>query len=366
MRHMSEIRAVRGALPEHVHAQDEVTAMLADLVLPGEAEDSPRRSLMRRLHGATSVRTRHLALPLGEYAALTDFGAANDAFIRVGLDLGERAVARALAAAGVPAEDVDLLVTTSVTGVAAPSLDARLAGPLGLRDDVKRLPLFGLGCVAGVAGIARLHDYLAGHPDGVAVLLSIELCSLTFQRDDASTAAMVGSGLFGDGAAAVVMVGAERAARTASRVPAGPRVLAGRSRLYPDSQRVMGWDVSGSGFTLVLSPGVAGVVDTYLGDDVKRFLGDHGLAIEDVDTWVAHPGGPKVIEAITRALSLPPEALDVTRRSLAALGNLSSSSVLHVLADTIAQRPPDPADRRPGLMLAMGPGFCSELVLLDW
>jgi alkylresorcinol/alkylpyrone synthase len=145
-------------------------------------------------------------------------------------------------------------------------------------------------------------------------------------------------------------------------------VLGSRSRLYPNSQDVMGWDIGDSGFKLVLAATVADVVDTYLGDDVKRFLGDHGMAVEDVDTWVAHPGGPKVIDAIIRALSLPPTALDVTRRSLAAIGNLSSSSVLHVLADTISERPPDggPGGGRPGVLLAMGPGFCSELVLLDW
>lgn len=368
MGQLSEIRAVRGALPGNVHTQDEITAMLAEIVLPGELASSPRRSLLRRLHTATGVQSRHLSLPLADYAEIDGFGAANDAFIEVGTALGERAVTDALAAAGIAPDEVDLFMTTTVTGVAAPSLDARLAGPLGMRDDVRRVPLFGLGCVAGAAGIARLNDYLLGHPDGVAVLLSVELCSLTFQRDDASTANLVGSGLFGDGAAAVVMVGAGRAtpAGATSGPPRGPRVAASRSRLYPDSQRVMGWDIGSSGFRLVLSATVADVVDTYLGDDVKRFLGDHGLAIEDVGTWVAHPGGPKVIDAIVRSLSLAPEALDVTRRSLSSIGNLSSSSVLHVLETTMTERPPGGPDPEPAVLLAMGPGFCSELVLLEW
>ena len=363
---MSRIVSVRSVLPGNVHRQDEITTALADVVLGHEAPGSPRRELLRRLHASSGVRTRHLALPLDRYADLGGFGAANDAWIDIGVRLGGQAVAGALAGAGLLPEDVDLLMTTSVTGIAAPSIDARLVNRLGLRDDVKRVPMFGLGCVAGAAGIARLHDHLRGHPDDVAVLLSVELCSLTFQRDDASTANLVGSALFGDGAAAVVMVGERRAA--ALGLPAGPRVRATRSRLYPDTERVMGWDVGGSGFRLVLAATVADVVDKYLGDDVEAFLGMHGLAVDDVTTWIAHPGGPKVIEAIGRALGLSDGALDVTRRSLATIGNLSSSSVLHVLEQTMAARPPaaEGAEPAPAVLLALGPGFCSELVLLDW
>jgi alkylresorcinol/alkylpyrone synthase len=357
---MSRIVAVRAALPEHVHRQEEITSVLSDVVLAGEAPGSARHQLMHRLHAAAGVRTRHLALPLDRYADLGGFGASNDVWIDAGLRLGERAVTQALAAAGLAPEDVDLIMSTSVTGLATPSLDARLVGRVGLRDDVKRVPMFGLGCVAGAAGIARLHDHLTGHPDDVAVLLSVELCSLTFQRDDASTANLVGSALFGDGAAAVVMVGERRAAALGST---GPRVVASRSRLYPDSERVMGWDVGGSGFRLVLAATVADVVDKYLADDVEEFLAGHGLVTGDVRTWIAHPGGPKVIEAIGRALALPDGALEVTRRSLAAIGNLSSSSVLHVLEQTLASVP---SGGRPAVLLAMGPGFCSELVLLDW
>lgn len=351
---MSTITAVRTALPGNVHAQGEITAVLEDVVLPGDAR-AEKRALLRRVHASAGVATRHLALPLDAYAGLDGFGAANDAFIEVGTTLGARAVGDALAACGLAPSDVDLLVTTSVTGIAAPSIDARLVGRLGLRDDVKRLPVFGLGCVAGAAGTARLHDYLVGHPAGVAVLLSVELCSLTFQRDDDSTANLVATGLFGDGAAAVVMVGAEHPLATS-----GPRVTATRSRFYPDTERVMGWDIGGSGFRIVLAATVADVVEKYLRDDVDAFLAGHGLTVADVATWVAHPGGPKVIDAIVRAMEIPPDALDVTRRSLSAVGNLSSASVLNVLEGTL-----DTGFTGPGLLLAMGPGFCAELVLLD-
>ena len=258
--------------------------------------------------------------------------------------------------------DVDLILATSVTGVAAPSIDARLVPRLGLRTDVKRLPIFGLGCVAGAAGISRLHDYLRGDPDGVAVLLSVELCSLTIQRDDPSIANLVASGLFGDGAAAVVMVGDRRAA--ALGLTAGPRVVDTRSRFYPDTERVMGWDIGGSGFRIVLDASVADVVEANLGADLDEFLGVHDLKTEDIARWVTHPGGPKVLEAVARAARLPDEALQPARDCLARVGNLSSASVLHVLADTMAG--PPPAAGSSGVLLAMGPGFCAELVLLQW
>lgn len=299
-----------------------------------------------------------MVLPLDRYGELDGFGAANDVFIGAAVDLGAQAVRGALRSAGLRATEVDLLMFTSVTGVATPSVDARLVGRLGLRPDVKRLPVFSLGCVAGAAGVARLHDYLLGRPGQVAVLLSVELCSLTFQRNDATPANLVATALFGDGAAALVATGAHREAQ------AGPVVVDTRSRMYPDTGRVMGWDIGSSGFKVVLDPTVPDVVRRYLADDVRGFLDEHGLKPKDIAHWVCHPGGPKVLEAVSEALSLPEGALDVTWRSLAEVGNLSSSSVLHVLRDTLAQRRPEPGT--PGLLIAMGPGFCCELVLLRW
>ncbi|MET7368149.1 3-oxoacyl-[acyl-carrier-protein] synthase III C-terminal domain-containing protein [Streptomyces sp. NPDC005566] len=352
---MTRIAAVHGVLPPHRHTQRAVTDMVARTCLPAGAD----RRVLDRIHENARVRTRNMVLPLERYGELDGFGAANDVFIGAAVDLGAQAVRGALRTAGLRPADVDLLMFTSVTGVAAPSVDARLVGRLGLRPDVKRLPVFGLGCVAGAAGVARLHDYLLGRPGQVAVLLSVELCSLTFQRADPTPANLVATALFGDGAAAVVAVGGEHPA------PAdGPEVIDTRSRLYPDTEHVMGWDIRSSGFKVVLDPAVPDVVRRYLADDVRGFLEEHGLKPKDIAHWVCHPGGPKVLEAVSDVLELPEGALDVTWRSLAEVGNLSSASVLHVLRDTMQQRRPEPGT--PGLLMAMGPGFCCELVLLRW
>ncbi len=353
---MSRIASTAVALPVHRYDQADITAMISELVLPPGT--SPAQ--LHRLHANAGVEQRHLVLPLEDYAGLDGFGAANDVFIQAGTELGTQAITAALERARLAAHDVDLIVATSVTGIAAPSLDARLVSRLGLRPDVKRIPIFGLGCVAGAAGVARVHDYLVGHPDEVAVLLSVELCSLTVQRDDPSTANLVASGLFGDGAAAVVMAGADRA----RSMPWGPDVVASRSRFYPGTERVMGWDIGSTGFRIVLDATVADVVGEHLAEDMKGFLAANDLDITDIRRWIAHPGGPKVLSAVQRALALSDDALRHAWDSLASVGNLSSASVLHVLAATLDD--PPPMAGAAGVLMAMGPGFCAELVLLRW
>ncbi len=353
---MSTIAAVSAVLPEHRYAQSELTKRMAVLTgLPAAQLDT-----LHRIHGNSGVEHRHLALPIEDYELVTaDFGSANDAFIEAATALARRAVEEALDGTGLVPADIDLLVSTTITGLAVPSIDARLTALLPLRSDVKRVPIIGLGCVGGAAGIARAHDYLVGHPDEVAVLVSVEVCSLTVQRDDTSMANLVASGLFGDGASAVVLVGE----RAAARHPGLPRVVASRSRFYPETQRAMGWDVGASGLRIVLGPEVPGLVRDHVRDDVDAFLADHGLSRADIAWWVAHPGGPKVIAALVEALEVDADALGVTTQSLARIGNLSSSSVLHVLADTLRERPPAPGTH--GLLMAMGPGFCLETVLLE-
>jgi alkylresorcinol/alkylpyrone synthase len=357
---VSTIAAVGTALGAHSYPQEQITEAFVTYVL-GEDADPRTASVLRRFHANSGVSARSLALPLEAYPELDGFSAANAAWRDVAVPLGGRCVTSALEQAGLEASDVDLVVSTTVTGVVVPSLEARLMPVVGFRPDVRRVPLLGLGCVAGASGLARVHDYLVGHPDDVAVLVAVELCSLTVQRDDTSTANLVASGLFGDGAAAVVVVGDRRARRLGLT---GPQIIASRSRFYEDTEDVMGWDVGASGFRVVLAPTVADVVAANLGTDAKGFLADQGLELPDIVRYVCHPGGPKVIDAVTTALGVTPDALELTRNSLRTIGNLSSASVLHVLRDTMDAHAPGTG--APALLVAMGPGFCAELVLLRW
>jgi alkylresorcinol/alkylpyrone synthase len=350
---MTRIAAVAPVLPAFVYSQAEITHELAPLITSAPA----RQAVLERMHAASGIGTRHTALPLERYRSLGSFRETNDIFIEVATDLAERAVRVALDEAGVAASEVDFVLFTSVTGISAPSIDALLVPRLGLRPDVKRLPSYGLGCMGGAAGIARLHDYLVGHPEGVGVLVSVELCSLTLQRDDETMANFVATGLFGDGAAAVVMLGDEHPRA------AGPRVLGSVSAIYPDTSDVIGFLVGGNGFEIVLTPGVAEVIESHFPADVAAFLGAHDLAVSDVDWWVAHPGGPKVLEAFEESLGVERAAFARSWDCLDRVGNLSSAAVLHVLADTLALDPPPPG--APGLLFALGPGVSAEFVLLE-
>ncbi|MFD5558942.1 type III polyketide synthase [Streptomyces sp. NPDC127068] len=349
------VAAVRVTVPEHRYEQDLLTSAFAEGVL----KDRPEAGrVLSKISANSGVRTRNVALPVEDYPALAGFTHSNDTWLEHAMQLTERALRDALAVAGIAPHEVDVVFSTTVTGLVVPSLEARLAQRVGLREDVKRVPLFGLGCAAGAAGVARLHDYLRGFPGQVGVLLAVELCSLTVQHEDRSMAGLVAASLFGDGAAAVVMLGEQRGGSHA-----GPHVLATRSRLYPDSTDALGWRIGANGFTLVLSPDVPRIAEQGLPEDVAAFLADHGLAPDQVGRWMCHPGGPKVIDVVERAFELPQQALAHSRQSLAAHGNMSSVSVLDVLRMSLESAP---ANGSVGLMLAMGPGFASELVLLRW
>jgi alkylresorcinol/alkylpyrone synthase len=348
------IAGVGSAFPKYYHKQE----VLVGALKAYWKDKLPQPGILDRLDESMKVDSRFTARPLDFYHnEMQTWGEANDVWIEVGLELGEKALCHALVSAGVEPRDLSAIFVTSVTGIAAPSLDARLINRMGLSPNIKRIPIFGLGCVAGAAGVSRAADYVRGFPDQAAALLSIELCSLTLQRDDVSMAHLISAMLFGDGAAAAVVVGDEVDSN-------GPEILATKSIFYPNTERVMGWDISEKGFHIVLSPEVPDTVVKHLGKDVDEFLTEQRVSRSDIKSWIMHTGGPKVLEATATALDLTEKELEASWNCLRKVGNISSTSVLLVLEDVYRHRRPEPGTL--SILAAMGPGFCSELLLLRW
>jgi alkylresorcinol/alkylpyrone synthase len=352
------IASAASAFPKHYYSQKYLLERLQDYW--GAQLKNPL--LLARLHRNVTVDGRYLAIPAEEYVDIKTWGEANDIWIRVAQELGEQALCRALHNAGLQTRDLGCLLFTTVTGVASPSIDGMLINRMGLPVNIRRTPIFGLGCVAGAAGIARASDYVRAYPTQAAALVSVELCSLTLQREDLSVANLISSGLFADGAAAVIVTGAEF--KSAGPEISGPKILATRSIFYPSTEDMMGWNISEKGFRIILSTEVPTLIRQNLGRDVDAFLADHGHKRSDLKSFVLHTGGPKVLEASADALGLHDHELDASWDCLRKVGNLSSASVLCVLEDVMKNRRPEPGTL--GLLAAMGPGFCSELVLLRW
>lgn len=348
-----KIISAASAFPKHYYPQNVLTAALRTY-WAGQLE---RPDTLERLHARACVDGRHLAYPIEEYFKMQTFGDFNRAWMRAAEELGRLSLCRALTRAGLAPHEIDAIFFVSVTGVGSPSIDAKLVNRLQLSPHIKRSPIFGLGCVAGAAGISRAADYVRGFPGQVAALVSVELCSLTLQKKDLSVANLISSGLFGDGAAAVLVAGDDRE-------QPGPEIVDTRSTFYPGTEDVMGWDISERGFQIVLSPSVPNVIREHLGSDVDAFLADNGLGREDIASWIMHTGGPRVLEATQEALGVGPEALRISWDCLRRTGNLSSASVLCVLEEVMQKE--RPASGTYSVLAAAGPGFCSELVLLRW
>jgi alkylresorcinol/alkylpyrone synthase len=357
------IASAASAFPKHYYSQKVLLDRLQDYW--GDQLKNPL--LLARLHRNVTVDGRYLAVPAEQYVDIKTWGQANDIWIRVAQELGEQALCLALHNAGLNTNDLGALLFTTVTGVASPSIDALLINRMGLPTNIRRTPIFGLGCVAGAAGIARAADYVRAYPKQAAALVSVELCSLTLQREDLSVANLISSGLFADGAAAVIVTGAEFESAQSNgngRKNDGPKILATRSIFYPSTEDMMGWNISEKGFRILLSTEVPTLIRENLGRDVNAFLADNGHKRDDLKSFVLHTGGPKVLEASADSLGLHNGQLDASWDCLRKVGNLSSASVLVVLEDVMRNRRPEPGTL--GLLAAMGPGFCSELVLLRW
>jgi alkylresorcinol/alkylpyrone synthase len=302
------------------------------------------------------VKTRHLAFPRDYYLAKRSFDERNADYVEQGTALAEAAARRCLQRAQVAPEAVDHLFFVTTTGLATPSVDALLAPRLGLRRDARRWPLFGLGCAGGAGALIRAAETLRGRPDQRALVVSVELCGQVFLPDATNPTDVIGTALFGDGAAAVLLGGGDGSGR-------GPRIEASRTELFDGTRHIMGWDFTSEGMRLVLSKDVVDLVKTRLRPVVECVLRSAGIGLADVTRFLFHPGGRRVIDSYRDTFGCDENALRFTRGSLARVGNLSSASVLFILEDVVEDRP---APGEKGLLVALGPGFAAEMLVLGW
>jgi alkylresorcinol/alkylpyrone synthase len=356
---MPVIVSTTTGFPEHYYPQEALlTAAQQEWKLQRPSIVKP----LEQFYTNVKVKGRYLAWSLERYKEPTTFEERNNAYIETALELGERTICALLDQVQINPQDINQLTIVSTTGIAVPALDARLMNRIPFSPHMKRLPLFGLGCMGGAAGLARTADYLQGHPQEAVILFAVELCSLTIQRDDLSLENLIASALFGDGAVALLMVGDDHP--MAQRTQPLPRVIDSQSQFFPETEHIMGWEVGDSGFKVLLSADIAGLAQSEIRPSLDAFLGRHGLTIAGIDHWLVHPGGPRVIQALETGLGLPYEALTLSWECLAEVGNISSASVLLILDKTMKRSQPRPGEV--GVLMAMGPAFSAELVLLKW
>lgn len=366
---MATIVATATAQPPHRLAQADAVAAL-DAVFAHL--DDARRAAARSVFERAGILERRFVLPLAAIVKPRPLGETQALYTEHAGALALRVAERAMREAGWAPEEIDALYVVSCTGIAIPSLDAHVINELGLRPDVRRVPLNGLGCAGGAAALGQASEWLRGRPEGRALVVAVELTSLTFQLHDDSQTNLVSCALFGDGAAAVALEGPSLPPR-----PGALTIRDARSHLFPDTRDLMGFDLRDGGFHIVLSKEVPALVRASIRPVVGELLKPHGMRIEQLDFALLHPGGRKVLDAMESELGLDPLSSAVARETLAEHGNMSSVTVLFVL-DRYLSRVPSPAPAlgksRPvvtieapkrGLLAAFGPGFAAEMLLLE-
>jgi alkylresorcinol/alkylpyrone synthase len=372
---MSYILSVGTALPEHQVSQAEA----AEFSLQHFAGRLAKHSQLMGIFPNTRIETRHFVRPLSWFADdAHTLKERNDIYLDSAVTLSIAASRIALDRAGVRPDEVDFVVFVSTTGLATPSIDARLIAKLGMRPDTKRVPVWGLGCAGGVSGLARASEFVRAYPEALALLIAVETCSVTFQFNDYSKRNFVATSLFADGAAAVVVAGRTVAegmwtaqggepgpvdGRSASGLrPAALEFLGSHSTLFPNSDYVMGWDVVDTGLSVVFAPEIPARIARDMQPVVAEFLGEHCLGPRDLAHYVLHPGGARVLDSYREAFGLCGDELRIAGDVLRECGNMSSPTVLFVLERAMTSQVIRPGDHV--LVGALGPGFSSELVLL--
>ena len=348
---------IETAFPKNYYSQQDLVSEITS-AWKGKLTNLSRVNM---IHSNVLVDKRHLAMPIQDYFELNSFDQRNDKFIEIATDIATEAIQSLLDKNDLDPKNISSLWSNTVTGFAIPSLEARVMNRINFKQNTKRVPLLGLGCMAGIAGINRVADYLKGHPDEAVIFISVELCSLTFQLEDLSAANLVSTGLFGDGAAAVLMVGDEHPLRNNAKM----EWLDSESIFFPDTEKTMGWQVGASGLKIILSKGVPELAREELGTPIKKFLEKKQLNLSDIKTFMAHPGGPKVLHAMEEVFGLPEKGLSHSWDSLRENGNMSSVSVLDIIKRTLANKT-DEKKKTYSLGVAMGPSFSAEVGLFKW
>ncbi len=348
---MARVLAVGTAVPAARWSQAEIRGR-CEPAFAGTAAEG-RGGMFDR----AGVDSRSLAEHPEYYFAGLSFERRNGDYLRHAEELARLAVERALLRAGVLCGDITHLFSVTTTGLLTPSLDARLAQSMPFRRTVKRTPLFGVGCAGGAVALSRAFEYLRGHPTETVAVLSVELCSLTFLPKDGTMTQLVAAALFGDGAACAILCG--------DRAPAAARaklaIVDNESALIPDSLGVMGWEFGSDGMRLVLSDDAPQIVERNLEEALSPLLARHAACVDELSPLVLHPGSARILDACERAMGLPEGTAALSRAFLRRHGNLSSASVLFILADALAETP---RPSRFGLLAALGPGFACEALLL--
>jgi alkylresorcinol/alkylpyrone synthase len=353
---MASIVSIERFLPPYRYDQEVVTAWVTEW-LRGQGDASRLLSV----YSSAGVRRRASVVPIEEVFRPRDFESQNDRYREIACGAAIDLALRALAAAEVRPAEVDLLVTVSCTGFMIPAVDAYVADALRMGPRLVRLPITESGCAGGVVGLARARDYLAAHPRACALVIALEFASLTFQRWDRSAANVVSTAIFGDGGAAVVLVGPEHPrARRASLA----RVIDAASIFFPETTHLMGFRLRNQGLQIVLDRALTPFVRREVVGAVEQFLDLHGLTRADVTRWILHPGGRRIIEVMADRLGLGPDDLAPTEAVLAEHGNMSSVTVLFVLDEMLRSGRPRAGER--GVLGAFGPGFGAEFALVEF
>ena len=348
---VTSLLGIGTAVPPHVLRQSDVLDRARTLF-------APTYPWFERLVPAfenAGVETRHSVCPIDWFSTPHRWSERNAAYMRGATDLFIAAARDALADAGVSAEEVDTIVTVSSTGIATPTLEAQAAREMGFRRDVRRVPVFGLGCAGGVTGLSIARRLAAAEPGSTVLMVAIETCSLAFRTDRLQKADVIATVLFGDGAAAAVIGPARGPGDTGTG--AGVVLHEGYEHLFPDTLPIMGWDVDDDGLGVIFDRSIPEFVTAEFRPAVERMLEDAGLSVASIDRFVCHPGGTRVVEAIERVMDLAPGALDAERDTLRRFGNMSAPTALYVLRDVLASG----VSGRLALC-ALGPGFTASLM----